>query len=91
MEPSKWFGSSLTVWGVVVSVLSGAAPFIGGLTGTDVSGDIQTVGKSGVDVINAAQALFVAGGVLVGGIMSIIGRFSAKTNLTVGKAKSPSQ
>jgi len=91
MDTSKWFGSSLTVWGVIVSVLSGAAPFIGGLTGHDVSTDIQTVGKSGVDVINAAQALFVAGGVFVGGVMSIIGRFSAKTSLTVGKTKAPSQ
>ena len=68
---AKWWGSSLTIWGVVVTALSTVAPTILSVFGFDVPSSL--IEQLGADLLTLAQA--IAG--LVGTIMTIVGRTRA--------------
>lgn len=75
-QVAKWWGESLTIWGVIVTGLSTVLPVVGPLIGLDVTADmIRLLGEQAVQV---AQA--VAG--LVGTLMTIYGRARAKAPIT---------
>jgi uncharacterized protein (TIGR02594 family) len=72
---SKWWGSSLTIWGTLITAVSTVAPVLLSMLGVDLPASlIQTLGH---DLITFAQA---AGG-LAGTAMTIAGRFRASTPL----------
>jgi lysozyme family protein len=73
--PAKWWGSSMTVWGAVVTALATVLPVVGPLFGLDITADlVQQLGDQVVVLIQAA------GGV-VGTILTIYGRARATTAL----------
>ncbi|MEZ5818339.1 MAG: TIGR02594 family protein [Hyphomicrobiaceae bacterium] len=72
---AKWWGSSLTIWGTLVTALSTVAPAILAVLGFDVSSAM--IERLGGDVMTVAQA--VAG--LIGTIMTIVGRSRAAVPL----------
>lgn len=68
---SKWWGQSITIWGVIVTAVSTVLPVIGPLIGIDLTSDmIELVGQQ---VMQIAQAI----GGLVGTLMAIYGRVRA--------------
>ncbi len=67
----KWWGESVTIWGVVLTTLSTVAPVIGPLFGFDITSDM--VHQLGEQVTAVVQAL---GGV-IGTLMTIYGRVRA--------------
>ncbi|HEY7551566.1 MAG TPA: glycosyl hydrolase 108 family protein [Hyphomicrobiaceae bacterium] len=73
--PAKWWGSSMTVWGVLVTALSTVLPVVGPLLGLDISADLaRQLGEQAVAVTQAA-------GGLAGTILTIYGRARATTAL----------
>lgn len=72
---SKWWGHSMTVWGVIITSLSTVLPTVGPLFGLNVTADL--VQQLGNQVVQVAQAL---GGV-VGTVLTIYGRMRATTSL----------
>lgn len=68
---AKWWGESMTIWGVVVTALSTVVPALGPVLGIDIPGDL--VRDAGGQIVTTVQA---AGG-LIGTLMSIFGRFRA--------------
>jgi uncharacterized protein (TIGR02594 family) len=72
---TKWWGHSMTVWGVIITSLSTVLPTVGPLFGLNVTADL--VHQLGNQVVQAAQAL---GGV-VGTVLTIYGRMRATTSL----------
>jgi uncharacterized protein (TIGR02594 family) len=72
---AKWWGSSMTIWGVIVTGLSTVLPVIGPLFGLNVTADL--VQQLGDQVVLVAQAV----GGLAGTIMAIYGRTRATTSL----------
>lgn len=69
---AKWWGESMTIWGVLVTALSTVLPVIGPLVGLDVSGEM--VRMLGDHVVQIAQAV----GGLLGTLMAIYGRVRAQ-------------
>ena len=68
---SKWWGESMTIWGVIVTAAATVLPVLGPLIGLDITGEmVRQIGQQVTEVI---QAL---GGVL-GTIMAIYGRVRA--------------
>jgi uncharacterized protein (TIGR02594 family) len=74
VEP-KWWGESLTIWGVIVTALSTVVPVLGPAIGVDITGDV--VRQLGDQVVTTFQA---AGGI-IGTLMSVYGRFRASQPL----------
>ena len=72
---SKWWGHSMTIWGVIITSLSTVLPTVGPLFGLNVTADL--VHQLGNQVVQVAQAL---GGV-VGTVLTIYGRMRATTSL----------
>ena len=73
--PAKWWASSMTVWGAVVTALSAVLPVVGPIVGLNMPPElIQLLGDQ---VVLLAQA---AGGV-AGTILTIYGRVRATTAL----------
>lgn len=72
----KWWGQSVTIWGVVITALSTVLPTLGPVIGIDVTGDL--VHELGDGVVQTVQAV----GGLIGTIMTIYGRMRASTPLT---------
>jgi len=68
---AKWWGSSLTIWGTLVTAVSTVAPAILAAFGLDVPGAL--IERLGTDILTVAQAV----GGLVGTVMTIIGRSRA--------------
>lgn len=69
---AKWWGESLTIWGVIVTALSTVLPVIGPVIGLDISGEM--VRMLGEQVVQITQAI----GGLVGTLMAIYGRMRAE-------------
>lgn len=67
----KWWGQSVTIWGVIVTGLSTVLPVIGPLLGLEVTGEM--VKLAGEQVVQVMQAL----GGLIGTLMAIYGRVRA--------------
>lgn len=68
---AKWWGQSMTIWGVFITTLSTVLPVIGPVFGFNISGDL--IHQLGDGVVQVAQA---AGG-LVGTALTIWGRLRA--------------
>ena len=72
---SKWWGSSLTIQGALLSAASAALPAIGALLGLDLSSEsLHQLGAQTVVVVQAA-------GGLAGMVMTVAGRLRASTRL----------
>lgn len=72
----KWWGQSVTIWGVVITALSTVLPTLGPVLGIDVTADL--VRELGDGVVQTVQAV----GGLIGTLMTIYGRMRASTPLT---------
>jgi uncharacterized protein (TIGR02594 family) len=73
---SKWWGHSMTIWGVIITALSSVLPTLGPLLGLNITADL--VHQLGDQVVLVAQAL----GGLIGTILSIYGRTRATALLS---------
>jgi uncharacterized protein (TIGR02594 family) len=73
---TKWWGQSMTIWGVIITALSTVLPALGPLIGLDITADI--VHQLGDQVVLVVQAL----GGLIGTILSIYGRTRATALLS---------
>ena len=72
---SKWWGQSMTIWGVIITSLSTVLPTIGPLLGLNITAEL--VQQLGNQIVQVAQAL---GGV-TGTVLTIYGRMRATTSL----------
>lgn len=70
---AKWWGHSVTIWGVIVTALSTVLPTLGPVFGINITADL--VRQLGDNVVLFGQA---AGG-LIGTIMAIYGRVRTST------------
>jgi hypothetical protein len=73
--PAKWWATSMTIWGAVVTALSTVVPVVGPLVGVDIPPEL--IQQLGDQTVLLAQA---AGGV-AGTILTIYGRLRATTAL----------
>ena len=72
---SKWWGRSMTIWGVLITALSTVMPVLGPVVGLDITAElVRQVGDQVVVVVQAA-------GGLAGTILAIWGRARATTSL----------
>lgn len=67
----KWWGHSMTIWGVLITTLSTVLPTLGPVIGVDVTPDL--VENAGAQLVTTVQA--ISG--LVGTLMAIYGRVRA--------------
>jgi lysozyme family protein len=68
---SKWWGSSMTIWGAAITALSTVVPILGPAIGLEVTPDV--VRQAGEQFVTVIQAI----GGLIGTIMTIYGRTRA--------------
>lgn len=73
---AKWWGESMTIWGVIVTTAATVLPVVGPLFGFDITGEM--VLQIGQQLTQAIQAL---GGV-VGTLLAIYGRLRATQPIT---------
>jgi lysozyme family protein len=69
----KWWGHSMTIWGVLVTMLSTVLPALGPVIGLDITPEL--VRQLGDNVVHLGQAL----GGLIGTVLAIYGRVRATT------------
>jgi uncharacterized protein (TIGR02594 family) len=69
--PTKWWGSSMTIWGALITGLSTVLPALGPVIGVDITGEL--VREAGEGIVQTVQAV----GGLLGTIMTIYGRMRA--------------
>ena len=72
---TKWWGQSVTIWGVIITTLSTVLPAFGPLIGLDIT--VELIRQLGDQIVVIAQAL----GGLIGTILTIWGRARATTSL----------
>ncbi len=72
---TKWWGQSMTIWGVIITTLSTVLPAFGPLLGLDVTAEL--VRQLGDQIVVIVQAV----GGLIGTILTIWGRARATTTL----------
>jgi lysozyme family protein len=72
----KWWGQSVTIWGVLITALSTVLPTLGPVIGIDITGDL--VREVGDGVVQTVQAI----GGLIGTLLTIYGRVRATEPLT---------
>ncbi len=72
---SKWWGSSMTIWGALITAVSTVIPTLAPAFGLDITPDL--VREAGEQLVNATQAI----GGLFGIVMTIYGRSRASTRL----------
>ena len=75
LPASKWWGSSLTIWGTLVTAITTVAPLVLAAFGLDLPGPL--VDRLGTDLVAVVQAI----GGLVGTVMTILGRARATSPL----------
>ncbi len=73
---AKWWGQSMTIWGVLITALSSVIPALGPVIGVDIPEEM--VRDAGGQVVSTVQA--VAG--LAGTLMAIFGRIRAHQPLS---------
>ena len=72
---TKWWGSSMTIWGTVITALSTVLPLLAPAIGIDITPDlVRTIGDQ---LVSIAQAI----GGLIGTTMTVYGRSRAATPL----------
>jgi hypothetical protein len=72
---SKWWGQSMTIWGVIITTLSTVLPAFGPLLGLDITAEL--IRQLGDQIVVVVQAV----GGLIGTILAIWGRARATTSL----------
>lgn len=72
----KWWGSSITIWGAIITGLSTVLPALGPALGIDITGDL--VREAGTQIVQTVQAV----GGLIGTLMTIYGRVRASQPLS---------
>ena len=71
----KWWGESMTMWGVILTTLSSVLPVVGPLVGIDISAEvIRQIGAQATAVIQAI-------GALTGTLLTVYGRSRASLPL----------
>jgi uncharacterized protein (TIGR02594 family) len=75
LPDSKWWGQSMTIWGVIITALSTVLPAVGPLIGLDITAEL--VRQLGDQIVAVVQAL----GGLIGTILAIWGRARATAPL----------
>ena len=75
LSDSKWWGRSITIWGVLITALSTVLPALGPVIGLDITAEL--IRQVGDQVVVVVQAL----GGLAGTILAIWGRFRATSSL----------
>jgi len=77
MNTSKWIGTSVTFWGIVISVAATVSPFLSQLVGINVSpSDVQEIGTQGTQWLQAT-------GALIGAIIALYGRVHASQKVVL--------
>ena len=76
---TKWWGHSMTVWGIVMTTLSAVLPTIGPILGLNITAEL--VQQLGDQLIVVVQAV----GALVGTLLTIYGRMRATAPLGATK------
>jgi uncharacterized protein (TIGR02594 family) len=76
---AKWWGHSMTVWGIIMTTLSAVLPTIGPLLGLNITAEL--VQQLGEQIVVAVQAV----GALIGTILTIYGRVRANLPLAATK------
>lgn len=73
-EP-KWWGHSVTIWGVVITTLTTVAPALGPLIGVEIPAEVvQQVGDHAIQIVQGI-------GGLIGIVMTVYGRARASAGL----------
>ena len=72
---TKWWGQSMTIWGVIITTLSTVLPAFGPLIGLDITAEL--IRQAGDQIVVVVQAV----GGLIGTILTIWGRARATTSL----------
>ena len=73
--PTKWWGTSMTIWGAVITALSTVLPVAGPLLGLNIPPEL--IHQFGDQVVLVAQAV----GGLVGTTLTLYGRVRATATL----------
>jgi uncharacterized protein (TIGR02594 family) len=76
---SKWWGHSMTVWGIIMTTLSAVLPTIGPLLGLNITAEL--VQQLGDQIVAVVQAV----GALIGTVLTIYGRVRANLPLAATK------
>jgi uncharacterized protein (TIGR02594 family) len=71
----KWWGSSITIWGAIITGLATVLPALGPALGVDITGEL--VREAGEGIVQTIQAV----GGLIGTLMTIYGRVRARQPL----------
>lgn len=72
LQKTKWWGSSLTLWGVLITALTAVLPALAPLFGLEISAELaEAIGR---ELTNLAQG----GGGLLGTALAIYGRLRAR-------------
>jgi hypothetical protein len=72
---TKWWGQSMTIWGVIITTLSTVLPAFGPLLGLDITAEL--IRQLGDQIVVVVQAV----GGLIGTILAIWGRARATASL----------
>lgn len=75
-QDGKWWGNSMTIWGVIITTLSTVIPAMGPAFGVDISGEL--IVQAGDQLVTTIQAV----GGLIGTLLTIWGRVRASAPLT---------
>jgi hypothetical protein len=73
---TEWVGKSLTIWGVIIALLTAVLPAVG-LLFPKLAGTITPEWLAGIDA--TVKNVITSVGVLVGSIMISVDRFSGNT------------
>ena len=68
---TKWWGSSVTIWGALITALSTVLPALGPALGIDITG--EHVRELGDQIVTTVQAV----GGLIGTVLTVYGRVRA--------------
>lgn len=71
MQPPKWWGHSMTIWGTLITALSTVLPILGPALGLDLTPEI--IKQLGDNILMTIQAI----GGLAGTLIAIFGRVRA--------------
>jgi uncharacterized protein (TIGR02594 family) len=76
---TKWWGHSMTVWGIVMTTLSAVLPIVGPILGLNITTEL--VQQLGEQIVIVVQAI----GALIGTLLTIYGRVRASVPLSATK------
>ncbi len=74
-DATKWWGQSMTIWGVLLTTVTTVLPTIGPLIGLDLSAELSR--QLGDGIVRVVQSI----GGLAGTVLAILGRARASAPL----------